>query len=206
MRTKKYDLNATTILFLGLLMLFFGLFLFYPVGLLLKGAFVADGRFTLRYFELLLSSPLQRESLLNSFLIALFTTVLTTLLTLPLAWVMTRFGFRGKTLLSGLLLVPMIMPPFVGAIGLRQLLARFGSVNLFLTKLGLVAPDHPIDWLGGGGFWGIVLLQVLNLYPILFLNVSAAMANVDPALREAAQNLGAGGWRLFRTVTVPLIL
>jgi len=102
--------------------------------------------------------------------------------------------------------VPMIMPPFVGAIGLRQLLARFGSVNLLLTKLGVIAPDQPIDWLGQGGFWGIVLLQVLNLYPIMFLNVSAAMANVDPALREAAQNLGAGGWRLFRTVTVPLIL
>jgi iron(III) transport system permease protein len=63
-----------------------------------------------------------------------------------------------------------------------------------------------VDWLQGGGFWGIVVLQVLNLYPILFLNVSAAMASVDPALREAAQNLGAGGWRLFRTVTLPLIL
>jgi len=51
-----------------------------------------------------------------------------------------------------------------------------------------------------------VVLQVLNLYPIMFLNISAAMANVDPALREAAQNLGAGGWRLFRTITLPLIL
>ena len=72
--------------------------------------------------------------------------------------------------------------------------------------LGIIAPDQPIDWLGAGGFWGIVLLQVLNLYPIMFLNVSAAMANIDPALREAAQNLGANGWRLFRTVTLPLIL
>ena len=115
-------------------------------------------------------------------------------------------AFRGKALLGSLLLLPMITPPFVGAIGLKQLLARFGSVNLCLTKLGLIAPDHPIDWLGQGGFWGIVMLQVLNLYPILFLNVSAAMANIDPALREAAQNLGAGSWRLFRTVTLPLIL
>src|SRR5205814_6271377 len=57
-----------------------------------------------------------------------------------------------------------------------------------------------------GGFWGIVILQVMNLYPIMFLNVSAAMANVDPNLREAAQNLGAGMTRLFRTVTLPLIL
>lgn len=203
---KKYDLNLTTCLFLGFLFLFFGLFLFYPVGLLLKGAFIDEGKFSLRFFGLLLASPLQREALLNSFFIAIFTTVFATLLTLPLAWVMTRFTFAGKALLGGLLLVPMIMPPFVGAIGLRQLLAKFGSLNLFLMDLGLVPRDQPIDWLGAGGFWGIVALQVLNLYPILFLNVSAAMANIDPAFREAAQNLGAGGWRLFRSVTLPLIL
>jgi iron(III) transport system permease protein len=203
---KRYDLNRTTIAFLGLLLLFFGLFLFYPVGLLLKGAFVVEGKFSLRFFELLLSSPLQRESVLNSFLIAIFTTFLSTLLTLPLAWAMTRFSFRGKAVLGSLVLLPMIMPPFVGAIGLRQLLSRYGSLNLGLMDLGIVPPDAPIDWLGAGGFWGIVVLQVLNLYPILFLNVSAAMANIDPALREAAQNLGANGWRLFRTIILPLIL
>src|SRR6266498_5784449 len=203
---KKYDLNATTGAFLGFLLLFFGLFLFYPVGLLLKGAFVANGRLSLKFFSLLLASPLQRESLLNSFGIALLTTAGTTWLSLPLAWGMTRLKFRGKAVLGSLLLLPMMMPPFVGAIGLRQLLSRFGSLNLLLMKLGLIPADRPIDWLGAGGFWGIVLLQVLNLYPILFLNVSAAMANIDPALREAAQNLGASGWRLFRTVTLPLIL
>jgi iron(III) transport system permease protein len=75
-----------------------------------------------------------------------------------------------------------------------------------LIKLGLINPQNPIDWFGEGGFWGIVILQVLSLYPILFLNLSAAMANIDPALVEAAKNLGASGWRLFRTVTLPLIL
>ena len=203
---KKYDLNFSTTAFLSLLLLFFGAFLFYPASFMLKGAFFAGGKFTLRYFSLLLESPLQRQSIFNSFAIALLTSALTTLLALPLAHWMTRFDFRGKTLLGGLLLVPMIMPPFVGAIGLGQLLARFGSVNLFLMDLGILSPDKPIDWLGQGGFWGIVLLQVMNLYPIMFLNVSAAMANMDPSLRESAQNLGASGWRLFRTITLPLIL
>src|SRR6266536_1705127 len=180
---KKYDLNVTTAVFLGFLLLFFGLFLFYPVGLLLKGAFVANGRFSLKFFSLLLASPLQREALLNSFLIALLTTVATAWLSLPLAWGMTRLKFRGKAMLGGLLLLPMMMPPFVGAIGLRQLLGRFGSLNLLLMDLGWIRPDKPVDWLGAGGFWGIVVLQVLNLYPILFLNISAAMANIDPTLR-----------------------
>jgi iron(III) transport system permease protein len=194
---------ATT--FFVVLVLFFGLFLVYPVSLLLKGAFSDGGRFTLKYFSLLVSSPLQRESLSNSFVIAILTTLLTTLLVMPLASLLTRYRFCGKATLHALLLVPMIMPPFVGAIGLKQLLARFGSVNLLLMKWGILRVDQPIDWLGGGGFWGIVILQVLNLYPIMLLNVSAAMANIDPSLREAGQNLGAGPWRLFRTVTLPLI-
>jgi iron(III) transport system permease protein len=194
---------ATT--FFVVLALFFGLFLVYPVSLLLKGAFSDAGRFTLKYFNLLISSPLQRESLFNSFAIATLTSVLTTLLVMPLASLLTRYQFRGKATLNALLLVPMIMPPFVGAIGLKQLLARFGSVNLLLAQWGVIGADEPIDWLGHGDFWGIVILQVLNLYPIMLLNVSAAMANVDPSLREAGQNLGAGPWHLFRTVTLPLI-
>ncbi len=203
---QRYDLDRWTLAFLGLLLLFFGAFLFYPVGFMLRRAFGAEGEFTLAYFGYLLASPVLREALVNSFAIALLTTACTTVLALPLALAMTRYVFPGRALLGGLILVPMIMPPFVGAIGLKQLLAKFGAVNLALIELGLLPADRPVDWLGAGGFWGIVILQVLSLYPIMFLNLSAALANVDPTLREAAQNLGAGGWRLFRTVTAPLIL
>ncbi|MBL9128425.1 MAG: iron ABC transporter permease [Verrucomicrobiales bacterium] len=187
------------------LALFFAVFLLYPVGFMLREAFVVEGRFTLRYFGLLLGNPVIVRSLGNSFLLAGLVTFGTTLLTLPLAHALTRYTFRGQGLLQALLLVPMVMPPFVGAIGLKQLLSRYGSVNLLLIDLGLVDPARPPDWLGSGGFWGMVLLQILNLYPVMLLNVSAALANVDPSLREAAQNLGAGPWRLFRTVTLPLI-
>lgn len=203
---KRYDLDKWTLGLLGLLLSFFALFLLYPLSFLLRHAFVANGHFTFEYFGLLLASPLQREALWNSFAIGCCTTVLTTLLAVPLAHGMARFAFRGRALVSGLLLVPMVMPPFVGAIGLKQVLGRFGTINLGLMHLGLLPPDRPIDWLGGGGVWGIVILQTLSLYPIVYLNVSAALGNLDPALREAAQNLGATGWRLFRTVTLPLIL
>lgn len=191
---------------LGGVGLFFAAFLVYPVSFMLREAFFVDGRFTLAYFGLVLASPLQREAILNSLLIAALTTVGTIVLSLPLAHFMTRLRFTGQGLLGGLLLIPMIMPPFVGAIGLKQLLARFGSLNLALMEVGILSPDQPIDWLGNGGFWGIVLLQTLSLYPIMYLNVSAALANIDPTLNEAARNLGATGWRLFRTITFPLIL
>lgn len=203
---KRFDLTLGTVSLLIGLGAFFTLFLFYPAGLLLKEAFLVDGRISWVNFQLLLQSPLQRESLWNSFWIAASTTAGATLIAMPLAWLTNRFQFRGRSLLSALLLVPLIMPPFVGAIGLKQLLARFGSVNLALMDLGLLSPDHPIDWLGSGGFWGIILLQILNLYPILLLNLTAALSNIDPSLKEAGQNMGAGGWRLFRTITLPLIL
>jgi iron(III) transport system permease protein len=180
------------------LVVFFALFLVYPVVWMLRGAFVVDGKFTLEFFAMAFRSPLVVGSLRNSFLIGALVTAFTTLLALPLAHLFTRHEFRGKTLLSALLLAPMILPPFVGAIGMRQFFGRYGSVNLLLGT--------DVDWLGGGGFWGVVILLTLNLYPIMYLNVSAAMANVDPTLREAAENMGASPWRVFRTVTLPLIV
>ena len=192
-------------LLLGLLA-FFGAFLVYPVAFMFRRAFGQEGEFTFRYFTLLLENPFVRRSIVGSFALATLTTVLTSLVAVPLAQALTRWRFAGRQVLSTALLVPMILPPFVGGIGLKQVLARYGSLNLTLMDLGWMDRAHPVDWLGEGGFWGIVLLQVLSLYPILFLNVSAAMANVDPSLGEAAGILGASAWRRFRTVTLPLIL
>ncbi|MBI5821124.1 MAG: iron ABC transporter permease [Verrucomicrobia bacterium] len=171
-----------------------------------KAAFWPAGGFTIEFFRLFFNSPFQLECLRNSFMLGIVITVLTTIITLPVAHWFSRYSFPGKALLSGLLLVPMIMPPFVGAIGVKQVFARFGSLNLLLDKFGLVPIENGIDWLGAGGFWGVVILGVLHVYPIMFLNVTAAMANVDPTLREAAENLGARGWRLFRTITLPLVM
>jgi len=158
------------------------------------------------FFRLQPNSPFLWECLNNSLLMALFSTLITTLVCLPLAYWMTHYRVRGQALLSGLLLVPLLMPPFVGAIGLQRLLGRFGLVNLLLMKGGFLDPGQPIDFLGKGGFFGVVLMQVLHLYPILYLNLTAAWANIDPTLEDAARNLGAGEWRVFRTITFPLLL
>ena len=87
---------------------------------------------------------------------------------------------------------------------MRQVLARFGSLNLLLMEAGLM--DSPIDWLGGAKFWGVVIMEVLHLYPIMYLNFAAALANVDPSLEEAAVNMGSSGARLFRKITLPLMM
>ncbi len=196
-------------IFLPIVFLFFGLFLIYPLTSVLGGAFFVESpdgssHFSLQYFRLIFENPFYRDCFANSFLIACWSTAVCLLLTLPMAYLFLRCNFPGKTLYSTLLLMPLILPPFVGAIGLKQVLARFGSLNLLLSSLGLVDLQNPPDWFGQGGFVGVIILEVLHLYPIMFLSVQAALANVDPSLRDAARNLGADGWRIFRTVTVPL--
>ena len=197
-------MKRPTIIILAVVLLLLGAFLFYPLGYVFREAFFPGGTFSVAFFRNIFSDPVSREAIANSFLLATVATLLTAALAIPLAIVTVRFSFPAKGLLSGLLLVPMIMPPFVGAIGMRQFLARFGSINLLLMDLGVVSA--PIDWLGSARFWGVVIMEVLHLYPVMYLNVSAALANVDPTLEEAARNMGSSGWRLFRRVTLPLMM
>lgn len=201
---KRFDLTWPTLIFLLGLIAFFALFLFYPLWYAIVQSLVVDGRLTVAFYELMVTSPVYQEAILNSFRLGMITTIATTLLSLPLAFLLVRYDFVGKGFVSGLILVPMVLPPFVGAIGMKQMFARFGSINLLLLDLGLI--DQPIDWFGGGGFVGVVILEVLHLYPIMYLNVAAALANVDPSLEDAARNMGSSGFRLFRTVTFPLML
>jgi iron(III) transport system permease protein len=200
---RRYDLNAANVAVLVFLWLFFTAFMLYPLGYVFSNAFFTAEGFSLIFFKLMLSSPNYVTILANSINLGLVVTLLTTLLSLPLAFLLVRYDFPGKGLLNGLILIPMVLPPFVGAIGMRQLLARFGSINLLLLQTGII--DQPIDWLGSG-FWGVVILEVLHLYPIMYLNLAAALANVDPSLEEAARNMGASGFKLFGTVTFPLML
>jgi len=186
---------------------FFALFFLWPIAETVRGAFVgSDGRFTLDYIAEVFRNPLYLEGLWNSFRIGIFATLLAAVIAMPLAWMSDRFNFPGKPLLGALVLVPMIMPPFVGAIGVKQILGQQGALNALLADLGILNPDAPIDWLGEGRIWGVVAMIALNLYPIIYLNVLAALANVDPAMEEAAENLGCTGFRKFRKITLPLIM
>ena len=186
--------------------LFFAAFFLWPILQILKGGFInADGHFTLAYLTALLADPIYVGGLANSFLLACATLTLATLIALPLAFISDRFDFFGKAALSSLVLIPMILPPFVGAIGIKQIFGQYGALNAAIIGLGLRPEDWAFDWFAANRFWGIAVVQALSLYPIVFLNAVAALANVDPAMEEAAENLGCTGFRRFFKITVPLI-
>lgn len=185
---------------------FFAAFFLWPILQILKGGFVdADGRLTFAYLTALLADPTYLQALANSFLLACAATTLAILIALPLAFISDRFLFPGKAILGSLVLIPMILPPFVGAIGIKQIFGQYGAFNSLLVAAHLRPVGWTFDWFAANQFWGVAIVEALSLYPIIYLNAVAALANIDPAMEEAAQNLGCTGLRRFWKITLPLI-
>jgi len=178
-------------------------FLIYPILYVFLRAFIVGGVPSLAFFSIMIKDPVLIESIRNSFLLATGSTFFTILIGYIIAFIMVRYEFRLKGLFQVLLLLPFIVPPFVGALGMLQLFARFGSVNILLMSLGLL--KRPIDWFANR-IVGIILLEVLHLYPIAYLNIAAALSNIDPTLEESAETVGVKGFKKFITITFPLSL
>ncbi len=176
-------------------------FLLYPIWLTVRGGFASDPAtgtgFTLEHLVLTVQDPVLRDGIFNALGIATATTILSILIALPLAMLSAKYKFPGKAFFGAAILVPLILPPFVGAIGMKAILGRAGALNELLGT--------DFDILGQARFWGVVLVEALHLYPIIYLNATASLANLDPALDESAENLGAGPWKRFFRITLPLI-
>ena len=203
--------RGPAILITVLTVLLFAGFFIYPAWMVVKQAFEgprADGTtgFTLAYLAAVFANPLYREGLWNALALGFSSTLVTLLIAMPLALVAHRYEFPGKRLLSPLVLVPMILPPFVGAVGVKQMLGVNGAVNALLIDLGLMQAQLPFDWLAEGRFAGIIAMNALHLYPILYMNILAALANLDPAMEQAAENLGCPPWKRFFRITLPLAM
>jgi len=198
---KRYGLGGTVaaLAFTAL----FGAFFLWPLARTMIGAFWIDGQLDLEPFRALFANPGLLWSIIRAAQIALAATILASLFAMPAAFLMARCQFAFRRAYSILLLVPMVLPPFVGAIGLKRLLGRFGSLNLVLMDtFGLDEP--PVDWLQGD-LIGVVVLHALHLYPILYLIVQASFRRIDPSLEEAGRNLGLAPVAVFYRVALPLV-
>ena len=185
----------------GLILAFLLVFLILPVGTVIYTAFVNEGGvLTLGHFANFFSQGVFRESFFNSLWVALAATFFASVIAVPLAYLTVRFEFRGALLIQTLGVLPLIMPPFVGAVALQLIFGRSGSVNLLLD-----------DWFGFtipimDGLVGVTFVESIHYFPFILLNLVAAMRNIDGAMEESALNLGARGWRLFRRVIFPLAM
>ena len=181
--------------------LFLLTFLLVPVINVIYIAFTdGSGGLTLSHFGAFFGISLMQESFWNSLIVALASVFFASAIALPLAYLTIRFEFRGALLVQTLGVLPLIMPPFVGAVAMQLIFGRSGAVNLLLT-----------DWFGISiplmeGLTGVIFVESLHYFPFILLNLTVALNNIDSTMEESAQNLGAHGLRLFRRIVFPLAM
>ena len=184
-----------------LLLCLLSAFILLPVARVLWVALSDDqSNLTLVHFANFFRRFLFREALWNSLTSGLLVVFFGSLMAVPLAYFIVRYEFRGKLWLNTLATLPLVVPPFVGAVALQMILGRSGMINLLLMRwLDINVPFME-------GMTGVVIVQTLHFFPFIMLNTAVSLSNMDPSLEEMAQSLGCHGLRLFRRVTLPLML
>jgi len=180
---------------------FLVLFLVYPLCRIFYDAVTDEaGRFTLANFHAFFTDHFYLRSLWNSLVLGVATVITTSILGIAVAFLLVRYNFWGRNLFSYLTIIPIISPPLVGVLGFTFILGRAGTVNVLLMDWLDVL--KPVNFMYG--IHGVVLVETLHLFPMITLNVVDALGKIDPSLEEAAESLGARGWKKFWTVTLPL--
>jgi iron(III) transport system permease protein len=196
----RYNASMAQVAALIFVALFLIAFLIVPLLRVIVVAFTGPDGFTLVHFGDFFATGLLRESFWNSVYVGVMTVALASLIAVPLATILARFRFRGATLIHTLGVVPLVMPPFVGAVAMQLIYGRNGTINLLFN-----------DWFGFRipfmeGLNGVIFVEALHYFPFILLNLSASLANIDSAMEESAQNLGAHGFTLFSRIVFPLAL
>ncbi len=183
----------------GLVLTFLLLFFVFPVARVFITAFLdGDNSFTIGHFSAFFSQDLMRESFINSLYVAVMSAFFAAMIAVPLAYFTVRFDFKGALLIQTLGVLPLIMPPFVGAVALQLIFGRSGTLNLMLNEaFGFTLPIME-------GLNGVIFVEAIHYFPVILLNLTVALRNIDGAMEEAAMNLGCKGWRLFWRVIFPL--
>ncbi len=145
----------------------------------------------------LLASDVVVDALGLSAIASVAAVTISTIVGVPLAWMLARVDFRGRSFVRGLVLLPLVLPPVVGGAALLFALGRRGVVGEPLYEAtGLVLPFS---------IWGVVVAVTFVSMPFLVLTVEGALRNLDSRFEGAAASLGAGRWTVFRRVTLPMI-
>lgn len=197
LRAEWRALAAEPLVALAVALLFALLFLFilYPLARVLWVGFFPDGVFSLRLFREAAGNWFIRRALWNSLVMAGLTAVIGVALGYLFAYALTRTDILGKRLFGVVAILPIISPPFVGALSIILLLGQNGLI----TRQLLGIRDFPIY-----GLPGLLLAQVLTFFPVAYLTLRGVLESMSPTLEDAAMDLGAARWQVFRRVTLPL--
>lgn len=174
----------------------------YPALVLAWYGLSRDAVPSLANLRIVLADPETWRVLGNTLYVSLWTTALAGALGVTLAFLVARTDLPGRRVFQSLLVLPYLVPPFIGALAWLYVLGPAGFLNQ--AWMALTNGSDPLVRIYGAG--GIVLAMTLYKYPIAYLTVAAGLDRVDPALEEAARSAGASPWRTARDVTLPLVL
>ena len=179
------------------------IFVAWPVLLILFNAFFVEGKFNSLDFYNVLTEPETFQALKNSFVIACMTTVGSVIVGTFFAWLVTRTDLPYKTFMKSLFLVPFMLPSFIGALAWKMLLSpHSGYINkMWMEMFNTTEPLFNIY-----SYAGIALVEVMYLFPFVFIQVCGALERMDPTLEESARISGAGLLTITRKITIPLVL
>ena len=181
------------------LITFLTLFILYPLAILLVDSFVGDGGFSFNVFKRIFDMPTFTHAITNTLKVGFFVGILSTLVGLLFAYVevYVRMGKFTGGLFKVVSMLPVVSPPFVLSLSMIMLFGKAGIITRFL--LGIY--DNSVY-----GFWGIVVVQTLTFFPVCYMMLKGLLKNIDPSLEEAARDMGASRWKVFTSVTFPLML
>ncbi len=184
------------------LLLFLAVAFYYPLGFTLSESFTAkSGGFSLAEYGALLGSRRGWSVFGLTLVLATGATILSLLLSLPLALALRR-RFAGKAALQFLMMLPITIPSLVGALGLLILYDRTGWLNYFLVAvLHVIAQPIPIDYT----IPGIILFYVWMFFPYGGLVLMSGVGAIDPAVEEAGRVMGGSPGYVLRRVLLPLL-
>jgi molybdate transport system permease protein len=144
-----------------------------------------------------LSSHAVRQALALSLRCSLSAVALSAVVGVPLAWILARTRFPGRRLVRALVTVPMVLPPVVGGVALLYAFGRRGFAGHVLERLTGITLAFTTN--------GAILAETFVAMPFLIIVAEAGFRQVDVRYEEAAASLGAGPWRRFWRVTIPLV-
>ena len=181
------------------LITFLTLFILYPLAILLVDSFVGDGGFSFNVFKRIFNMPTFTHAITNTLKVGFLVGILSTLVGLLFAYVevYVRMGKFTGGLFKVVSMLPVVSPPFVLSLSMIMLFGKAGIITRFLLKIY----DNSVY-----GFWGIAIVQTLTFFPVCYMMLKGLLKNIDPSLEEAARDMGASRWKVFTSVTFPLLL
>ena len=198
---KKLFADPVMITTIAVLIVFLSIFILYPLAILLVDSIYSDGTgLTLQFFQESFQKYAFRRAITNTLKVGFLVGILSAAVGLLFAYVEVYVKVRTR-FMAGLFkvvsMLPVVSPPFVLSLSMIMLFGKAGIITRHL--LGIY--DNNVY-----GFWGITIVQTMTFFPVCYMMFRGLLKNIDPSMEEAARDMGASRWKVFTTVTLPLLL